>query len=504
MGLMNSGRAGLRAVTGATITGIALIPLMLVGAHAQNDDRKSAQEIAREIAQKVAEDSSQNGGRTLTDGYNASGFALFRQLSGRPGNIVLSPLSIGTAMAMALSGARGETEREMASVLKQSLDRSAMEAANGAVLSGFRRYDQSALAPKCPVGMEPNGDRCEAKLPANGQCAFSARREGANCVEPGSFPPSARLLTANALMLTQRGDLVAADYAALLRDKYGAEVFHNVGLDDVNGWVKRKTEGKIERILDRLDSSSPAVILNAVYFKAKWAATFSKASTTDDVFNLSRQKKISVPMMRRVGTNALVTRPLYRAIRLPYEVAPLGMVIVLPNEPDGLDAVARQFDSGEWAQLAGALRTAEAIKAVDLAVPRFKASLDSNLAPLFKAAGMIRAFRSQAGGFQRDDRPPARGGTIGDRLDRASRRHRRHGGRHRGGSRNRARHRDGKPAHAAQRAADLPRRPAVSVRDPRRRERCNPVPGPHRRPAVDGRWGPPGPIAKGVPSPYVT
>jgi hypothetical protein len=55
-------------------------------------------------------------------------------------------------MAMALSGARRETEREMASVLKLHLDRPAMEAANGAVLSGLRRYDQSALAPKCPEG----------------------------------------------------------------------------------------------------------------------------------------------------------------------------------------------------------------------------------------------------------------------------------------------------------------------------------------------------------------
>jgi serpin B len=384
-----SRRASLATVTG-TITGVALVLLMLVGAGAQNNDHKRAQEIALEM--KSVEESSQNGGRALTDAYNASGFALFKQLSGSPGNIVFSPFSVGTAMAMALSGARGETEREMASVLKLHLDRPAMEAANGAVLSGLRRYDQSALAPKCPVGMEANGGRCEETRPAGGQCSVSARREGARCVAPGSSPPSARLLTANALMLTRRGDLVAADYATLLRDKYGAEVFQNVTLEDVNGWVERKTEGKIERIVERLDPSSPAVILNAVYFKAKWAAPFSKARTTDDVFNLSRQKRISVPTMRREGTEALVTRPLYRAIRLPYEVASLGMIVVLPNEVDGLEAVSRRLDADEWAQLAGALRVPGAIKPVDLALPRFKASSDSNLAPLFRAAGMARAF----------------------------------------------------------------------------------------------------------------
>jgi serpin B len=397
-----------RRASFATLIGIALVMGTPACVGAQGDDRKSAPKIARAIAQKVTADSSRNDGRAVTDAYNASGLALFQQLSGKSGNIVLSPFSVGSAMAMALSGARGETAQEMARVLKQSLDRPAMEAANGAVLSELRAYDKSALSPKCPPGMAPVGERCEQPLPAGGQCSIFTRREGAICVASGTSPSSARLLTANALMLTSRGALVAGDYVALLRDQYGAEVLHNVGVDDVNGWVKRKTEGKIERIIDRLDPSSPAVILNAVYFKAKWAVTFSKSSTTDDPFNLSRQKKISVPMMHREGTEALVTRPLYRAIRLPYEVGSLGMIVILPNEADGLDAVSRRLDAGEWAQLVAGLRAPGAFTRVDLALPRFKAGSDANLAPLFEAAGMARAFDLKQADFSgMTGRPPA-------------------------------------------------------------------------------------------------
>src|SRR5258708_37108957 len=76
---------------------------------------------------------AQRDEQALTGAYNASGAMLFKQLSGGAGNIVLSPLSIGTAMAMALSGARGETEREMAGALQQRPDRPAMEAANSAL-----------------------------------------------------------------------------------------------------------------------------------------------------------------------------------------------------------------------------------------------------------------------------------------------------------------------------------------------------------------------------------
>ena len=54
--------------------------------------------------------------RALTAAYNASGHELFRRFAAAPGNVVFSPYSIGTAMAMALSGARGDTEQEMAGV----------------------------------------------------------------------------------------------------------------------------------------------------------------------------------------------------------------------------------------------------------------------------------------------------------------------------------------------------------------------------------------------------
>src|SRR5690606_38295828 len=68
--------------------------------------------------------------RALTQAYNQSGQELFRTLAAEPGNIVLSPLSIGTAMAMVLAGARGETEAEMRQVLRHKLSGKAIDEAN--------------------------------------------------------------------------------------------------------------------------------------------------------------------------------------------------------------------------------------------------------------------------------------------------------------------------------------------------------------------------------------
>jgi serpin B len=352
----------------------------------------------------AAQDTGQ--ARLLTEAYNASGEGLFKQFP--PGNVVFSPYSIGTAMAMALAGARGETEREMIAALKQRLSRPEIDAANAAGLAILNGYDKSAVPPTCPAEMRLNDRRCEGSAGANGRCQFPAQREGELCVAAPTYPPSAKLAVANALMLTRHGGLVAKSYEALLKDKYAAQVFQNATLDDINGWVSRKTEGKIDKILDRLDPNSAAVLLNAVYFKAKWAAVFSKTATKDEPFNLTSTQKVSVPMMRQVGTFNSVARNGYRALRLPYEVRALGMVIVLPHAVDGIDEVSRRIGAQELSQMLAGLRASDATKRFDLALPRFKTSFKAELVKLFRQDGMITAFDREKADFSGvTGRPPS-------------------------------------------------------------------------------------------------
>src|SRR5262245_53514929 len=81
--------------------------------------------------------------RALTKAYNASGQALFQELARTPGNIVVSPYSIGTAMAMARAGARGDTERQMTKALKHTLPQAGTDKANAALLATFAGYDRA-------------------------------------------------------------------------------------------------------------------------------------------------------------------------------------------------------------------------------------------------------------------------------------------------------------------------------------------------------------------------
>jgi hypothetical protein len=97
--------------------------------------------------------------QALTAAYNVSGQELFRQFARAPGNIVFSPYSIGTAMAMALSGARRETEKQMAAVLKLGMPRAEMEAANASALAVLNGYDKSAIPPESSALVPRNSRR---------------------------------------------------------------------------------------------------------------------------------------------------------------------------------------------------------------------------------------------------------------------------------------------------------------------------------------------------------
>jgi serpin B len=345
--------------------------------------------------------------RALTAAYNASGHDLFTAFTAAPGNVVFSPYSVGTAMAMALSGARRETEREMAGVLRQSLAPAAVDAANARALAILNGYDKSGEPVSCPSpAMHFNGSECEAPVLANGLCAAGYQQEQ-RCIGPGQHPPSAALKAANALMLLKpNGDLISAAYAARLEQDYGAQVFRGADLATINGWVSRQTAGKIDRILDQVDPAAPAVILNAVYFKAAWAVPFVARATRDDDFKLTPATSVRVPTMHRIGNFQMITRPGFRAIRLPYSVSSLAMVVVLPDAVGGVDKLAVDLDA---AALTALFADMTPWQHVDLALPRFKASFKAEIGTLFKQAGMHRAFDAQLADFSgMTGQPPVR------------------------------------------------------------------------------------------------
>lgn len=302
----------------------------------------------------VADDSV----NALSEAYNSSGQDLFSQLAASPGNIVFSPYSVGTALALALSGARGETEAEMARVLRHSLPRAEVDGANSKAIAILNQYGRRSF--------------------------FS--------------PSSTKLMTANAVMLAGQGHVVSNEYLARAKANYSAEIFRDANLAAINDWVGRKTEGKIDKILEELDPNTAAVLLNAIYFKAQWGFAFDRKLTRTQDFAISPSQKVSVPFMHRDASYPVVDDREFSAIRLPYNVPQLHMVIVLPSQSGVLDKLMARLDSAALAQIFARLQ-APGNRAVHLALPRFKSKFEMTLKEQLGALGMKRAFDTTKADF---------------------------------------------------------------------------------------------------------
>jgi serpin B len=86
-------------------------------------------------------------------------------------------------------------------------------------------------------------------------------------------------------------------------------------------------------------------------------------------------------------------------VRLNYQISELGLVVVLPDDSESADAVARRLGANELAELFSALRDGKAQKSVALALPRFKSEFKADLVGPFRQAGMQKAFDQKAADF---------------------------------------------------------------------------------------------------------
>lgn len=282
---------------------------------------------------------------------NAFAVKLFRQLGASEGNLFFSPYSISAALGMTYDGARGITAREMASALH------------------FR---------------VPQKELPHAFKALTGDLLATARDSGQ------------KLDIANALVLT--GGDVSGTFKATLKDYYDAEIFGG-GLAAINGWVKKKTEGKIETILEKLDPNSVCVLLNAIYFKGTWESQFRKSSTHDAPFNVSAGLQVPVAMMYQKGDFKLLEEQDFQAVSLPYRGKSLSMVILLPRSVDGLAALEKQVEDKRLAAWLAKLDQQQA-QSIDLFLPKFKLETGYDLASSFMKMGMKEAFQPGKADFR--------------------------------------------------------------------------------------------------------
>ncbi|NXQ12051.1 A1AT protein, partial [Peucedramus taeniatus] len=125
------------------------------------------------------------------------------------------------------------------------------------------------------------------------------------------------------------------DIKKLYRGKAVSSSFQNStkAKKEINDYVKNKTHGNINRIVEDLDPNTLIVIVNYIYFKAYWENPFNIKGTHKDFFHVNAKTSVEVEMMIRDGFyKAYSDRKLScEVVQIPYK-GDVTALFILPNK----------------------------------------------------------------------------------------------------------------------------------------------------------------------------
>jgi serpin B len=256
-------------------------------------------------------------------------------------NVVCSPLSVRTVLAMLLPGARGDTREQ---------------------LERFVGTDEPADLATLLDSFRPDRDGAIRLSVANG--AF---------LQPG-FP-----------VLPSYSEAIEGPFRAQIENlDFGHPI---AAAARINEWVEKATEGMISNLLSpqTIERLTSLVLVNAIYFLAAWENPFEENYTQPERFHPLKGAAYDIPMMGQRCFLPYVAdkRRGLEAVRIPYKAT--SLVVVLPRR-GRFEEVARSFGED---RVAG-LRLSE--REVELRLPRFEIESRLSLQDVLSQLGVRVPF----------------------------------------------------------------------------------------------------------------
>uniref|UniRef100_A0A023GN63 Putative tick serpins 9 n=1 Tax=Amblyomma triste TaxID=251400 RepID=A0A023GN63_AMBTT len=273
---------------------------------------------------------------------------LLKVLPSRPDeNVFFSPYSLSTALGMAYVGAKGATQQELSTALG---------------------YNTALL----------NEDDVQAAF------ADQNHRLQAHASQAG-------LEVANSAAVQENFSVLESYYNAL-NHTFNAHVFKvdfeqhgQQAIDVINAWVKEATRNKIDKLFaDPLSTDTRLVLVNAIIFKGLWELQFDPRETRKHAFYNGGTQATEVDSMfsRRETLRGFSEELQSQVIELLYRDSDYSMVIVLPQERDGVEAVKQVLTVEKLNEAISSLNN----RTVVISLPKFKLDklnpLKSNLTHL--------------------------------------------------------------------------------------------------------------------------
>ena len=298
-------------------------------------------------------------------------------------DLICSPLSLQYALAMTANGASGGTLQEIVDFL------------------GYGADGIEALNAYCKLLLE--------QLPA--------------------VDLNVDLKVTDALLVNDEFPLQPS-FRKTVEDNYYAAV-ENMDFSDpeliaarINEWSRRNTNGFIDKVLEAsdIDTRLVACLMNALYFKAKWAGSeydpmFLEESTSSEDFTLADGSSRKVKMMKGYHSLPYAEKDGFRVLALPYANHKYYMYFLLPDGND-LDGLMEKIKDASWNDL---VRDLGDDYDVSVWLPKFTIEKKYDLQDVLTALGLEKAFDKYEAEFDRmfDTAPGAFRYWIGKIIQKA-------------------------------------------------------------------------------------
>ncbi|MDR3219972.1 MAG: serpin family protein [Dysgonamonadaceae bacterium] len=264
-------------------------------------------------------------------------------------NIVISPLSLNMALAMAWNGAGGET--------KQAIQKA----------MGMGDYPQTEV-----------------------NAYFKKMREALLKTDP-----SVKLAIANSIW-SRTGFPIKPNFYTINKEWYNAAVreldFSAPSAPDIiNQWCSDNTQGLIKEMIKGIPGDVVMYLINALYFKGEWSDKygFVASETADALFYKENKQQESVKMMSQNSLLNYYSDEYVASTALPYGNGAFSMVFILPNDNIALNKVLAQLEEPNyWNKCLNPSVQAD----VNLYIPKFKFEYEKTLNETLAQLGMGIAF----------------------------------------------------------------------------------------------------------------
>ncbi len=162
--------------------------------------------------------------------------------------------------------------------------------------------------------------------------------------------------------------------------------------DAIGKWISKNTKGLLKPEV-QTSPQTLMMLLNTVYFKANWVDEFSKRNTQQQEFYLADGSAVSCDFMHQSRSGETIAVEGYTMASLPLEKG-WQFFAVLPDEGVTIDGLLQTHGIADLLD-----PEKEKNRMVDWGIPKFKAKSELDLMPVLRSMGIEQAFSDTRADF---------------------------------------------------------------------------------------------------------